>query len=143
MGKPRLLVVGCTRRKNEAPDAMPARRRYTGRVFQALDSFEADGLLTDVTLAILSARYGLLAPDEPIDWYDQLMSPERARDLRPRVTGRLDVLCSAAQVEAVFLWLEPAYLAAVDTSRLPPPLGIEHRLPPEGTATVRDWLATT
>jgi hypothetical protein len=141
VSRPRLLVVGCTRNKNQAQGVMPARHRYTGRVFQALDRFEVEGLLSDVTLAILSARYGLLASDEPIDWYDQLMTPARARDLRPAVTRRLEALCSGPPGQAVFLWLEPVYLAAVDASRLPHPPGIERRLPPEGTGTVQAWLA--
>lgn len=44
---------------------------------------QQDSLPPDVY--ILSAQYGLISSEQPIDYYEQRMTAQRAEELRPRV----------------------------------------------------------
>ncbi len=83
----RLLIISCSRRKRCDPDALPAIERYDGPAFHVLRRFlrkrpEA-GQQLDVF--IFSAMYGLISAQHPVAFYDQIMTPERAKELHCRV----------------------------------------------------------
>ncbi len=70
MNAPGIVIIGCGARKLDRP--APARSMYVGPYFRAcLATAEA---ITDPGRAfILSARYGLLGLDDPIEPYDLTM----------------------------------------------------------------------
>jgi hypothetical protein len=75
----RLLILGCSRRKIQVPEPLPALARYDGPAFRVvrryLDQTQDDAL----DVFIVSARHGLIAADERIAPYDEQLgqsSPE-------------------------------------------------------------------
>ena len=77
----RLLIVACSRAKRLDPGTLPAIDRYDGPAFRQLRRAARAGLLGDVTVLILSAKYGLIPDGWMIDDYDQVMTPARAAEL--------------------------------------------------------------
>ncbi|MCS6841078.1 MAG: hypothetical protein NZ701_09875, partial [Roseiflexus sp.] len=84
--KPRsFLLIACSQRKRANTEPLPALERYDGPQFRVLRKFlrahpDASALLE---IAILSARFGIIAPSTLIPWYDQRLTPEQALLLRP------------------------------------------------------------
>ena len=54
----------CSRQKNEDPDPLPARERYTGSHVRYVES------VAKAPLYILSGKYGLLEANDPVEYYD-------------------------------------------------------------------------
>ncbi len=82
----RVLVTTCSAAKRRDPGLLPARHRYRS---PRLAAVAARAAATGIPWLILSGEFGLLAPDDPIPWYDHLLRPEEAADLVPRVADRL------------------------------------------------------
>ena len=65
-----LVCTICCREKVRGEDPLPAIERYRSRRIQKIFRLaEKAGL----EFAILSGKFGLLSPDEPISYYDQLL----------------------------------------------------------------------
>jgi len=69
----RILLISCGKSKRDA--ASPARDLYTGGLFRAARA-HAEAL--GHPWAILSARHGLVLPDQVIEPYEQRLSADRA-----------------------------------------------------------------
>lgn len=82
----RLLIVACSQAKRSEIRSMEAIERYDGPVFRMLRRARSAGLLIDVEVKILSARYGLITEDWLIHDYDQVMTPARAAELAGTVS---------------------------------------------------------
>jgi hypothetical protein len=81
-----LICTTCSKRKRRAPGLLPARHRYLSkRIRYVLDLAERSSR----PAVILSGRYGLLAPDHRIPWYDQVLAPDGVEVLLPRLTEQL------------------------------------------------------
>ena len=77
----RLLIVSCSEAKKPDIRSMEAIERYDGPTFRLLRKARSAGLLADVRVMILSAKYGLIPEYWMIDDYDQRMTPARAAEL--------------------------------------------------------------
>jgi len=80
----RLLILSCSQQKRPDPGILPAIERYDGPAFKTLRKFlrkQTDNGHS-LTVYVLSAAYGLIPADHPIAWYDQVMTPQRAAELR-------------------------------------------------------------
>lgn len=67
----KLLLVSCSSRKRRIRWPIPARNLYTGTLLQlALQFAETHGFRP----LILSAKYGVISPEEEIPYYDQKLS---------------------------------------------------------------------
>lgn len=77
--------------KRSEPGQMPALLRYDGPSARVVRRFlllhPADA--SQLTIAILSAEYGLILAHDPIPAYNRLMTPARARELVPAVCAAL------------------------------------------------------
>jgi len=71
----RLLVLSCSDTKCPDVGDKEAIDRYLGPVFQSLKSM---GIPSDVDVAIMSAKHGLIRADTPIENYNDKMSPKKA-----------------------------------------------------------------
>jgi hypothetical protein len=80
----RLLILSCSKRKRSGPDLLPAIERYDGPTFRVLRRFlrEQPGRAGQLDVFVLSAAYGLIPGWSPINEYDQVMTPQRATELR-------------------------------------------------------------
>jgi hypothetical protein len=71
----------CAADKRRDLEPLPAIARYRSDRIAAL---HAAG-----PMLILSGEYGLLAPEDPIPWYDHLLMPEEVEELVPQVISQL------------------------------------------------------
>ena len=85
-----LLIIGCSQRKVESPGVLPAMDRYDGPTYRTLRKHFPDGDLPEnLDIVIISAKYGLIECEQPIENYDQRMTPERADALASTVQDAL------------------------------------------------------
>lgn len=112
-----LVIMSCSETKRPDPVPLPAVERYDGPFYRVLRSHLRTSLWPqNLSVAVLSAKYGLIGGLFSIEAYDERMTLERARLLSQRVT---EVARRWAQEHAfVHLVLGKDYLAAVDTDAL-------------------------
>ena len=81
----KLLVLGCSETKREAPGLLPAIERYDGSSYRVLRSFLREREWPPgLSVAILSAKYGLVGGFTGIENYDERMTPARALEWAPK-----------------------------------------------------------
>jgi hypothetical protein len=86
-----LLVLGCSQTKREAAGLLPAIDRYDGSAYRVLRNYLREQQWpSNLSVAVLSARYGLVGGFTGIEDYDQRMSPSRAAELAPTCSAVLD-----------------------------------------------------
>ena len=74
-----LLLLACSRSKaaDEAP--CPAMYRYTGPSYRILQKMARErGIPDQLHIRIVSGKFGLVRAEDPLPYYDQLISRERA-----------------------------------------------------------------
>ena len=83
-----LLIIGCSQRKNQSPELLPAIDRYDGPTYQCLRNFRNtvvfssnNGFPYNLRILILSAKYELIFPETAIPDYDFKMTMQRAQDM--------------------------------------------------------------
>ena len=103
----KILCTYCAGRKRPGSRPLPAIRRYLSPRIAVLHR-EARRRGSAWAFRIVSGRYGLLAPETPLPWYDHLL---REDEVRPTL-DRAEVLAQAPSVED-------------DRFRVPPALGQE------------------
>lgn len=82
-----LLVLGCSQTKREAPGLLPAIERYDGSAYRVLRSYLREMEWPEnFSIAILSAKYGLVGGFTGIEDYDERMTPLRAAEIAPDCT---------------------------------------------------------
>ncbi|RBQ18070.1 hypothetical protein DP939_22165 [Spongiactinospora rosea] len=120
-----LVIVGCSRRKLDTAQPVPALELYQGWCFPQLRARIARGPAYRDRVLILSALHGLIPADTPITPYDQQLTPRRAAQLRPTTAATL----ASRPASRVLLLLEPRYRDALPD--LPNTIEIND--------AVRDW----
>jgi hypothetical protein len=85
-----LVVLGCSAAKTSTEGAVPAVNLYDGPAFRVLRAFvRTHRWPHPLSMAALWAKDGLIGGLAPIAPYDLRMTPDRARELNPRVTATL------------------------------------------------------
>lgn len=80
----KLLVLGCSQTKRDSLGMLPAIERYDGSPYRVLRKFLRDSEWpSDLSVAILSAKYGLVGGFTGITDYNQRMTPSKASELAP------------------------------------------------------------
>ncbi len=91
MGK-QLLVLGCSQTKRETPGLLPAIDRYDGSSYRVLRSFLRQyEWPANLSVAILSAKYGLVGGFTGIEDYDERMTPAKALEWAPKCADTIKV----------------------------------------------------
>lgn len=108
-----LVVLGCSAAKTHAASAVPAINLYDGPAFRVLRAFLRDYRWPDeLSIAVLSAKYGLIGGVARIATYNRRMTSHRAAQLNPAVTARLKELGGThSRVELV---MGRGYLESID-----------------------------
>src|SRR5579872_1369856 len=107
-----LLVLGCSQTKREAPGLLPAIERYDGSSYRVLRSFLREREWpAGLSVAILSAKYGLVGGFTGIEDYDERMTPVRASEWAPQCG--LTLKSWADDHRSIHLSLGRDYLPAV------------------------------
>jgi hypothetical protein len=110
----RLLIMSCSQRKRPDDGLLPAIKRYDGPPFRVLRRFLKGQPTELLDVHILSAKFGLVAADQPIPNYDQRMTPARAKELNPEVITRLRYLLNSQPYQSVCFCMGQDYLRALD-----------------------------
>jgi hypothetical protein len=80
------LCTTCCKEKRLDEKPLPAVERYLSpRIRETI----REGRRSVRPVLILSGRYGLLDPQQPIPWYDQALTTDAVDELVPRVIGQL------------------------------------------------------
>jgi hypothetical protein len=105
----RLLILSCSATKRTIDGLLPALTRYDGPAYRVLRNALRDlPQERHPRIAILSARFGLIAGDTPLPWYDCQMTPERAAVLTPAVQRDLRTWLQP-DITDIFITLGRAY----------------------------------
>jgi hypothetical protein len=112
-----LVVLGCSSTKFHATGDLPAIQRYDGPMYRVLRTYLRETLWpSPLSVAVLSAKYGLIGGLTPIADYDQRMDRGRAAELMPASTETL-LRWSETHKQVSFV-LGKDYLPAVNLDRL-------------------------
>ena len=108
------LLVSCSQRKILAEGLMPAIERYDGPTYRCLRKYRETfgGLPDNLSILIISARYGLIPADKQIDVYDAVMTPRRAAHIRCSVVYHLQKHIDG--VDEVFINLGRTYMLTLE-----------------------------
>jgi hypothetical protein len=108
-----LVVLGCSATKVETEGVLPAVHLYDGPTFRVLRSFLRENRWPhSLSLAVLSAKFGLIGGLAQIPYYNQRMTSIRAVQLGPSVTASLQKLVFNHQL--VDLVMGKDYLQSID-----------------------------
>ena len=110
-----LLIISCSGAKYKTPGVLPAIMRYKGPFYPTLHkATREDRFPKSLDILIVSAKYGLLKSDEPIEDYDQEINAERAEELRPDVQKKLEAFLDGKDYDQLFNGLWKAYQAVLE-----------------------------
>lgn len=112
MEEKQLLILGCSQVKRDAPGLLPAIDRYDGSQYRVLRSYlRKQDWPQSLSVAVLSAKYGLIGGFTGIENYDERMTPQKALELAPQCQTILRDW--AAKHSKVYISLGKDYLPAV------------------------------
>jgi hypothetical protein len=108
-----LVVLGCSATKFQVDGEVPAVHLYDGPMFRVFRSrLRTHKWSKELSVGVLSAKYGLIGAVAPIETYDQRMTADRAAFLRQGVSSSLAEL--SATHKRVHLVLGHDYRDAID-----------------------------
>lgn len=140
----RLLLLSCSERKLPDPGLLPAIKRYDGPIFRVLRRFLRERSVEMLDVYILSARFGLLPSYQAIPYYDECMTRQRARELRPEVLAQLGRIFKMANYQEALVCLGRDYWLALEGYEAVIPRGLDICVAfgPMGRrqAQVHEWL---
>ncbi len=107
-----LLVLGCSQTKRETAGLLPAIDRYDGSSYRVLRNYLRERQWpSKLSVAILSAKYGLVGGFTGIEDYDERMTPLRASEWAPECLVTLNEWATAHT--SIHFSLGKDYLPAV------------------------------
>jgi hypothetical protein len=83
------FLTTCCKQKRQNQGLLPARERYTSPRVQLVCA-EAERM--DIPLLIFSGKYGILEADDPIPWYDKVLTEDQVSEMVTNVTRQLNDL---------------------------------------------------
>lgn len=110
-----LLVQSCSATKQNVDTPVEALDLYDGYFFRIIKkAARADRFQPELDILIISAKHGVVNPDDEIGNYDQRMDTERARELNDDIVDAVATKVAAEGYEQVWINLGKDYLPAVD-----------------------------
>lgn len=126
-----LVVLGCSATKFQVEGAVPAVHLYNGPMYKILRShLRLYRWPSDLSVSVLSAKYGLIGGLAPIENYEQRMTAERALQLKEKVTSTLKEI--SGKHKRLHVILGKDYLQAVDTPSLSNHISVDYAEGPIG-----------
>jgi len=112
---PSLLIQSCSATKQNVETPVPALDLYDGYFFRIINkALRADQFRPGLDIIIISAKHGVVEPDEEIGYYDQRMDTERAKELNDEVVNTIASHVTEDGYENVWINLGKDYLPAVN-----------------------------
>src|SRR5258708_4211256 len=83
-----LVVLGCSATKFDVAGTVPAVHLYNGPMYKVLRShLRSYRWPADLSVSVLSAKYGLIGGLAPIENYERRMTTHRALPLKEKITS--------------------------------------------------------
>lgn len=110
-----LLLISSSKTKRQDAELMPAIRRNDGPVYRCLRKLLRDDLypVDEIGCLIISAKYGLITTQDDVEYYDQKMTPSRAKELREQIQSKLSCFLNS-DLQDVFINLGKDYMPALE-----------------------------
>jgi hypothetical protein len=140
----RLLILSCSRRKQSDDTPLAAIDRYDGPAFRVLRRYLRSSPQQPPKVFILSAEYGLMPHNRRIPFYDRLMTPERARSLRPALQSMLQEILASGEFSQLLISAGKVYIdllaAAIADAKMPSDVRILGGSQGRKLTELRAWL---
>jgi hypothetical protein len=105
------VIVGCSNRKILTTSLVPALDLYQGGYVPLIRTQVGRNPKLRERVFLLSAKYGLLGADDMVAYYDQPLTMDRAKELRPFVAQEaIRRFFTPRPPDEVLLIFEPMYL---------------------------------
>ena len=109
------MILSCSNAKKKSKGSLPAIERYDGINYRIIKKLQREGNFpADLDVVIISAKYGFLTPDIPIEYYDQKMTKERALELQSKVSSKLNEFLQNNGYSEIFVNLGKKYKLALN-----------------------------
>lgn len=112
----RLLIISSSKAQASVP-AIPieALERYRGLAFGVIRKLRGKGKLPkDLEIMIVSARFGLIGPEEKIPYVDQIMTYKSANELRKGFHEKLKAKFDRVKFSDIFVNLGAVYEKSIE-----------------------------
>jgi len=110
-----LLIQSCSATKQDVEKPVQALDLYDGYFFRIIKkAVRAGRFQPGLDIIIISAKHGVVEPDDKIGNYDQRMDTERAEELNDAVVDAIAAKVAEEGYEKVWVNLGKDYLPAVD-----------------------------
>jgi hypothetical protein len=110
-----LLIQSCSDTKKDVEKPVQALDLYDGYFFRIIKKTVRTGQFQPgIDIIIISAKHGVVKPDDEIEYYDQRMGTERARELNADVVDAIADKVAEEDHEKVWINVGEDYLPAVD-----------------------------
>lgn len=110
-----LLIISCSQKKVTNPNLLPAIERYDGPSYKVLRKImNRSDYNNSLDIAIISAKYGLLNPNEMIRDYDLKMNAKIAATIQKKVVSALRKQILKKKYENIFINMGENYMLAID-----------------------------
>jgi cytoplasmic iron level regulating protein YaaA (DUF328/UPF0246 family) len=113
--RPRLLILGCSEKKNSIAGFASALSVYNGPNYLSIKKLIRENRFpTDVQIIIISAKYGMIFPDELIEYYDQKMTSSRANELKKELKRKIEMYLKDKDFKECFINLGKTYQQSIE-----------------------------
>lgn len=110
-----LLVQSCSATKQKVENPVRALDLYDGYFFKIIKkASRSDQLQSGLDILIISAKHGVVDPDDEIGYYDQRMDVERAQELNHDIVKSLVKSIEGKEYEKIWVNLGKDYHPAID-----------------------------
>jgi len=110
-----LLIQSCSATKESVDTPVPALDLYDGYFFRIIKkAVRANRFQPGLDIIIISAKHGVVEPDDHIGYYDQEMDTERANELNDEIIDAIARKVVEHEYATVWVNLGKDYMPAVD-----------------------------
>lgn len=111
----RLLILSCSARKRPATDKVLAWDLYDGVAYRVVKRVQRCGQFpADVDIVIISAKYGVIGPQEYIESYDLRMNANIAKTQAPENRADLRNILLRTNYREVFVIAGETYIMSLE-----------------------------
>jgi hypothetical protein len=108
-----LLIISCSKTKHKL-NRIIAIDLYNGMYYKVLrKNFNLKDTNNNLDILILSGKYGLINSNDIIDYYDEVMTPKRAKELQNQVITKLKQELKNNNYDEIFITMGKTYELAL------------------------------
>ena len=107
-----LVLTSCSKKKDITKGKLESSKRYIGQMFNMTKQFVNNN---NYDLLIISAKYGLLKPDEKIENYElRLQNQKQSIQLRPKVVPKLKKILEKEHYDRIIIIMGKIYRTVIE-----------------------------